>query len=285
MLMEDSCSSSLRLRVKSGSVTADANPISVTKTEAKFDIVIDERVKLEQAPASSKWSNLIPIISFWNLVFYLSALFLNIFAAWAQGQELSVLIVPLVFAISQVFENCKHSTFWHQAVLTHCIVSQFTEAIWHAIVFVNKQDFVRPVLQLRGSVVPAVVMVIVTCGEPQEIIMDTVRAAVHVDYPHDKLRIIVADDGDSASLRREVTDLQANHSFLHYTSRSGGKGYKAGNLNTCLRSFVPSIGFKFDWICVLDADMIPAFGILRSLLPHALEKDDIGMVTTGQVSR
>ena len=170
-------------------------------------------------------------------------------------------------------------------MLTHFVVSQLTEGIWHTVVYFNKVIIVRPAQILRGSVVPAVVMIIVTCGEPEDIIMDTVKAAVYVDYPHDKLRIVVADDGNSPSLRRDVTDLQASYPFLHYTSRSGGQGYKAGNLNTCLSSFVPSIGFNFDWICVLDADMIPAFGILRSLLPHGVEKDEIGMVVTGQVSR
>lgn len=156
--------------------------------------------------------------------------------------------------------------------------------MWHFCVFLNKKHFSRPVLYLGGKDVPGVVMVIVTCGEPLDIIMDTVKAALHVDYPPDKLRIIIADDGNEASLKDKVHLLQVNHAHLHYTSRSGGKGYKAGNLNNCLRSFVPTLSFEYDWICVLDADMMPEPEILRTLLPHGIGHKGVGMVTTGQVS-
>jgi len=111
--MEDSTSSTLRLRIKSGSVTADANPTSVTMTEAKFDIVLDDRVKQEPIPVPTFCSKYFPIVSWWNQVFYLSALFLNIFACWAQGQDLGGLFYPLVYGIAAVFDNCKQSTLCH----------------------------------------------------------------------------------------------------------------------------------------------------------------------------
>jgi cellulose synthase/poly-beta-1,6-N-acetylglucosamine synthase-like glycosyltransferase len=171
-----------------------------------------------------------------------------------------------------------------RTLLTCRTGSAITEAMWHFCVFLNKKHFARPVLYLEGKDVPPVVMVIVTCGEPLDIIMDTVRAALHVDYPHDKLRIVIADDGNAASLKDQVLLLQANHPHLHYTSRSGGKGYKAGNLNNCLRAFVPTLNFEYNWICVLDADMMPEPQILRALLPHATACKGVGMVTTGQVS-
>lgn len=170
-------------------------------------------------------------------------------------------------------------------MLTSRIGSAITEAMWHYCVFLNKKTFARNVLRLRGTDVPPVVIVIVTCGEPLDIIVDTVRAALDVEYPVNRLRIIVADDGNDVNLRDQVSSFQqAGNAHLSYTSRSGGKGYKAGNLNECLRKFVPALDFAYDWICVLDADMMPEPGILRALLPHAVRRNEVGMVTTGQAS-
>lgn len=170
-------------------------------------------------------------------------------------------------------------------MLTSCIGSAITEALWHYCIFLNKKTFTRPVLRLRGNDVPRVVMIVVTCGEPQEVIADTIQAALNVDYPKDKLRLIVADDGNVISLRDHVSKLQqSGNTHLSYTSRSGGKGYKAGNLNQCLREFLPALDFECEWICVLDADMMPEEHILRALLPHADGRNEVGMITTGQVS-
>lgn len=142
-------------------------------------------------------------------------------------------------------------------------------------------------MRLVGDNVPGVVIVVVACGEPLDIIMDTVIAACRVDYPSARLRVILADDGNSHLLRDQVNQLTSLFPHLHYTSRDKpayGHGYKAGNINATLRQFVPTLGFAYEWICVLDSDMMPEPQILRALLPHGIQDPQIGMVTTGQVS-
>ncbi|KAK5045978.1 hypothetical protein LTR84_008764 [Exophiala bonariae] len=256
--------STLSLTAAGKKVIANAVPISTTMTEAVFEVDVLERVK---PPPASKWGQYLAVISFANLLLFILGLWLNIFAAQAQGQGLRVLLVPFVFALSQIFE---HS-------------SAITEALWHYCIFLNKKIVACPVLRLRGNHVPPVVMIIVTCGEPLDIILDTIKAALDVDYPKDKLRLIVADDGNDVNLRNHVSQLQhSGNTHLSYTYRVVGKGYKAGNLNECLKKFVPALNFKFEWICVLDADMMPEPHILRALIPHTVNRDEVGMVTTGQ---
>lgn len=70
--------------------------------------------------------------------------------------------------------------------------------------------------------------------------MDTVRAACMVDYPPDRFRIFVCDDGASSEVQAQVASLsQSNPHFpqVIYTARKKPpvKDYKAGNLNAALR--------------------------------------------------
>lgn len=167
-------------------------------------------------------------------------------------------------------------------------VSFLTESLWRLCVAANRDPNQRPVLRLLGDNVPGAVIIIVACGEPVDIIMDTVNAACRVDYPTDKLLVLLADDGNSRVLHEQVKALSKHFPNLHYTSRdkpAKGHGYKAGNINTALQQYVTKIGFAYEWFCVLDADMIPEPHILRTLLPHGIRDPSIGMVTTGQVSK
>lgn len=63
--------------------------------------------------------------------------------------------------------------------------------------------------------------------------MDTIKAACVLDYPTDRYRVFVCDDGNSARLQDAVRSHAARYSHLHYTARVKGpvQDFKAGNLN------------------------------------------------------
>ena len=146
----------------------------------------------------------------------------------------------------------------------------------------------RPILSIEGDNVPGVDAFVVCCGEPDDVVMDTVRAACKIDWPAARLRVIVADDGKSSSLREKVEELQAKITNLYYHSRTKyahkHHGNKAGNLNTTLVEFIANTkqGFS-EIIMVIDADMIPSPEILRTLVPHAVQDPNLAMVTCAQV--
>lgn len=98
----------LRLPAQDRTLEVNAAPTSTTMTAAVFDIITDT---VMNPPPASKWGKYLAVISFGNLVLFNTALFLNIFAAQAQGQGLRVLAVPFVFALSQLFEHCKQSAY------------------------------------------------------------------------------------------------------------------------------------------------------------------------------
>lgn len=99
----------LRFRAGPGHVvtTAQQIPMSITATEATFDIESVE-IKTCHTPKpipGSLWAVFLKIFNLTNVVAYLVCLFANILAAHRQGQ--TGLLVPLLFAVSQIFEHCK----------------------------------------------------------------------------------------------------------------------------------------------------------------------------------
>ena len=54
---------------------------------------------------------------------------------------------------------------------------------------------------LMGDDVPNVDVLITCCREDIDVIMDTTRAACALDYPRDRFRVFVCDDGASAEVK------------------------------------------------------------------------------------
>ena len=118
----------------------------------------------------------------------------------------------------------------------------------------------RPKLRLRGYDVPTVDVFVTCCGEEDDLVMDTVRAACDIDYPYDKCRIIVLDDGGSETLEAAVTRLGMSYPNLMYMSREKIPGkphhFKAGNLNYGLDQVHLLPGGAGQFMAALDADMV-----------------------------
>lgn len=132
--------------------------------------------------------------------------------------------------------------------------------------------------------------VLITCaGEEIEVILDTLKAAAGIDWPLDRLRVVVLDDKSSEEVRREVELLGLKNSSIHYTARTKIKGvphhFKAGNLNHGL-SYVDSLeGGKAEYVAALDADMIVERSWLRAIIPHLLTDPGLAMACPPQVCR
>lgn len=77
------------------------------------------------------------------------------------------------------------------------------------------------------------------CGEDVDIVMNTVKAACVMEYPRDRFRVIITDDGADSMLRAEVLALQTEIRNLWYYAREKKRGehhgFKAGNINNAMR--------------------------------------------------
>ncbi|KAF7155390.1 hypothetical protein CNMCM5623_007461 [Aspergillus felis] len=142
----------------------------------------------------------------------------------------------------------------------------------------------RDRLRLYGSDhLPRVDVLVPCCGEPTDVVLDTVRAACTMDYPVTHFRVLLLDDGASSALRDAVAELRSEWPHLSYHTRgqhSGRVFAKAGNLNYALFSLQNEVQPEF--CAVLDADCMPTSDFLRATLPHLLKDSQAALLTTRQ---
>ncbi|KAF2091600.1 glycosyltransferase family 2 protein [Saccharata proteae CBS 121410] len=130
----------------------------------------------------------------------------------------------------------------------------------------------RSKLRLRGEHAPTIDVFVTCCKEDVDVVLDTARAACGVDYPADRFRVVVLDDGADPELKQAVEELSLQYSNVYYHARVKVKGVphhaKAGNLigGTDLVTRLP--GGAGEYIAALDADMIPEPDWLRAIVAH-----------------
>ena len=100
---------------------------------------------------------------------------------------------------------------------------------------------------------PTVDVFIPTYNEPLSVLRPTALAALAMDWPRDKLRIYLLDDG-----RREAFREFAQSLGINYLTRPDNKHAKAGNLNHALAQT------DGDLVAIFDCDHIPAKTFLKT---------------------
>ena len=114
---------------------------------------------------------------------------------------------------------------------------------------------------------PAVDVLIVYCGEGDEMVLNTAKAAC-MCYPDHLIRVIILDDSNSSQLADNLEILKQQMPNLYYATRNlDFKTYsKASNLNFGVRYLESLERYKAPFLAVLDADMIPEPEWLRCVL-------------------
>lgn len=161
----------------------------------------------------------------------------------------------------------------------------FLHQTWSILMYKGRK---RPKVRLQGDDTPTVDVFITCCGEDVDVVLDTTRAACAVDYPIDRFRVIVLDDGKSAELSAAVEVLQQQFPNLYYSARTKIKGvphhFKAGNLNHGLDYVHHLKGGAGEYMAALDADMIPEPEWLRTIIAHLVMDPKLALSCPPQVS-
>lgn len=116
---------------------------------------------------------------------------------------------------------------------------------------------------------PTVDVYIPTYAEDLDVVRLTVLAAMSLDWPAEKLRIYLLDDG-----RREVFREFANEVGVNYLTRSNNVHNKAGNLNAALHQT------DGEYIAIFDCDHIPTRSFLQISMGWFFKDPKLAMVQT-----
>jgi len=179
----------------------------------------------------------------------------------------------ITFVISAM--NKYHSVFplaWiFIGIEISVAIPTFMQTSWSIFIYKKRT---RPKLRLVGNDAPTVDVFITCCGEDDDLVLDTARAACDLDYPQDSFRVLVLDDGKSDALKKAVEDLSEIWPNVLYVRRPKYPGvphhFKAGNLNYALDYVHTLPGGAGQFMAALDADMIPEQCWLRAVVPHML---------------
>ena len=117
---------------------------------------------------------------------------------------------------------------------------------------------------------PTVDILICTYNEPLKLVEKNVAACLNLNYPEDKYKIYLCDDGR----RKEFKDMAEKYG-VQYITRDNNLYAKAGNINNALEYI------KGDLFLVLDADMMPKREFLEKTVGY-FSDEAMGFVQTPQ---
>ena len=116
---------------------------------------------------------------------------------------------------------------------------------------------------------PTVDVYIPTYNEPLSVVSPAVLAAKSMDWPRDKLRVYLLDDGS-----REEFHRYANEVGVGYLTREEHRYAKAGNINHALAMT------SGEFIAIFDCDHIPTRSFLQTTMGELISDPKCAMVQT-----
>jgi len=122
--------------------------------------------------------------------------------------------------------------------------------------FENRGDLYRPPLQ---SNYPSVAF-LVPCYNEEKTIAKTIKSLLALDYPKEKLDILIIDDGSKDNSYQIAQQLQKENPIVRIYHKENGGKYTA--LNYGLRQT------KAEFIATLDADSVVDPDVLKIMLPY-----------------
>jgi cellulose synthase (UDP-forming) len=129
----------------------------------------------------------------------------------------------------------------------------------------------RPPMSMPEDIAlwPSVDLFIPTYNEPLSVVQNTVLGALSVDYPPDKLKIYILDDG-----RREEFREFAESLGVGYITRGDNLHAKAGNLNHALQVTDGEL------LALFDSDHVPNRAFLQLTIGWFLRDPKLSLVQT-----
>ncbi|EPV3022762.1 UDP-forming cellulose synthase catalytic subunit [Enterobacter hormaechei] len=181
------------------------------------------------------------------------------------------LILALV-CITQPFNPLAQFTFlillWGVALLfaeTYAwivLVLGYFQVIWP----LNRQPVPLPKDTTQW---PTVDLFVPTYNEDLSVVKNTIYAALGIDWPKDKIKIWILDDGGRAEFRQFADEVG-----VEYIARTTHEHAKAGNINNALKYA------KGEFVSIFDCDHVPTRSFLQMTMGWFLKEKELAMMQT-----
>jgi cellulose synthase (UDP-forming) len=196
----------------------------------------------------------------WRIFFIVLAAFLSVRYLWWRTTQTLLWTGPLDFLgmtliyLAEVYAICVH------------VIGLFS-SLWP----MERKPVPLP---QDPACLPTVDVFIPTYNESEDIVRITAQAAVQIDYPPEKLRVYILDDGGTVAKRSDPKSSQAawhrRYALMRmarelgasYLTREQNRQAKAGNINHALGKTSGEL------VLVLDCDHVPTREILQQMVGH-----------------
>jgi cellulose synthase/poly-beta-1,6-N-acetylglucosamine synthase-like glycosyltransferase len=156
----------------------------------------------------------------------------------------------------------------------YLIISYFVGIVGRDWDYAAHQERVA-LFPIDADTAPTVDVYLPCCSEPLEILENTYRHVLRLDWPAHKLKVYVLDDGDQAAVRA----LAARYGFEYMVRDDRPRLRKAGNLRW---AFSRTEG---DFFAIFDADFCPRPDFLKELVVEHMADDKTAIVQSPQYFR
>lgn len=149
-------------------------------------------------------------------------------------------------------------------------ITLYLVILWLVVFWQNKNNIYKPKLKKNFPSVS----IIVPCFNEERTIIKTVRSLLDLDYPKNKLEIIVIDDGSKDRTYQRAEKLLKHKQVKLFHKENGGKW-------TALNYGIEKSNSEF--IGCLDADSFVASDALKLIIPYFKDKNVMAVTSSLKV--
>jgi cellulose synthase (UDP-forming) len=189
-------------------------------------------------------------------------------------------------------ESLRYDGFWDFFASMMVYISEVYATLLFSLgIFTSLMLLNRRVINLEGvpsEELPTVDVFVPTYNEPYEIVTDTVMSAMMFEYPRERFRVHILDDGGSdqkcndKNLEKAKNAQSRRVEFLEFAERTGANYLtraknlhaKAGNMNSALKVT------NGDLVLILDCDHIPTRDFLQNTVGWFMKVPRMFLVQT-----
>lgn len=149
--------------------------------------------------------------------------------------------------------------------------SLYLSILWLKIFYLDKDEIAKALLGPTKSKKQPKVSIIIPAYNEAETIVATLNSVLALEYPKNKLEIIVVNDG-STDNTADIVQAYKKHNIILLNKKNGGK---ASSLNIGLKKATGEL------VGVLDADSVVSKNSLMTMLHHFEDDKNVGAVISG----